>query len=97
MYYRSYEKLMAHWACVLPIPIHEVSYEELVANQEAVSRDLIRYCGLEWDERCLDFHKTRRVVRTASAVQVRKPISADAIGRWKNYRNHLAPLGLPLS
>ncbi len=68
VYYRSYEKLMAHWTQVLPIPIHEVSYEELIAHQEAVSRELIRYCGLEWDERCLDFHKTRRVVRTASAV-----------------------------
>ena len=49
-YYRSYEKLMAHWSRVLPLRIHEVGYEELVHNQEAVTRKLLAYCGLEWDE-----------------------------------------------
>ena len=91
-YYRTYEKLMAHWSRVLPMPIHEVSYEELVNDQEAVSRKLLSFCGLDWDERCLTFWNTRRVVQTASAVQVRKPISRQAIGRWRNYRSHLGPL-----
>ena len=91
-YYRQYEKLLAHWSAVLPTPIHEISYEELVHNQEAVSRQLIAFCGLEWDERCLSFFNTRRVVRTASSVQVRKPMSPDAMGRWQNYRGHLGPL-----
>jgi tetratricopeptide (TPR) repeat protein len=91
-YYRAYEKLMAHWDRVLPVRIHEVYYEELIHNQEAVSRDLVSFCDLDWDERCLSFFKTRRVVRTASTVQVRKPISTKSIGRWKHYRSHLGPL-----
>ncbi|HWY88989.1 MAG TPA: sulfotransferase [Gemmataceae bacterium] len=91
-YYRSYDKLMAHWSRVLPARIHEVCYEELIHNQEAVTRKLLAYCGLDWNERCLTFFNTRRVVRTASWLQVRKPISAQAIGRWKHYRRHLGPL-----
>src|SRR5262249_39461421 len=81
-YYRSYETLMAHWSRVLPLPIHEVRYEDLVGNQEAVSRALVAFCGLDWDERCLKFWHTCRPVRTLSSVQVRKPMSAGAIGRW---------------
>ena len=91
-YYRAYEKLMAHWTHVLPVPIHEVVYEDLIHNQEKVSRDLLEHCGLAWDARCLRFYTTRRVVRTASSVQVRKPLSAGAIGRWKHYRAYLEPL-----
>jgi tetratricopeptide (TPR) repeat protein len=91
-YYRAYEKLMAHWSKVLPSQIHEVCYEDLVHNQQAVTRKLIEFCGLDWDEQCLSFYDTRRVVRTASAIQVRKPMSTRAIGRWKHYRAHLDPL-----
>jgi tetratricopeptide (TPR) repeat protein len=90
--YRAYDKLMAHWSRVLPLPIHEVRYEELVDNQESVTRKLLDFCGLDWDERCLAFFKTRRVVRTASTIQVRKPISRQAIGRWQHFRSHLGPL-----
>jgi len=97
--YRSYEQLMAHWQRVLPLPIHEVCYEDLVHHQEPVTRDLLAFCGLEWNERCLTFYKTPRAVRTASNVQVRNPLSTQAIGRWKKYRAHLGPLfkalGLP--
>ncbi len=91
-FYCMYEQMMSHWAQVLPMPIHEVGYEELVQNQEAVSRRLLAYCGLPWDDRCLDFHSNRRAVLTASSVQVRKPISTKSIGRWKNYHKHLEPL-----
>ncbi len=91
-YYREYERLMAHWADVLPLPIHEVSYEELLANQESVTRGLVAFCGLDWDDRCLSFHQTRRVVQTASTIQVRKPLSTKSAGRWRNYVSHLRPL-----
>src|SRR5262249_16331181 len=87
--YRCYEKLMAHWPGVLPLKMHEVRYEELIHNQETVSRDLISFCGLEWDERCLAFWNTHRVVQTASSVQVRRPISGRALGRSQPYRAHL--------
>jgi hypothetical protein len=91
-YYGSYERLMAHWGRVLPLPIHEVLYESLVHDPKAVIRDLLDYCGVAWDERCLSFDRTRRVVRTASSVQVRMPIFKEAIGRWRSYRSHLGPL-----
>ena len=91
-YYRSYERLMAHWSRVLPLEIHEAGYEDLVHDQEGATRKMLAYCGLDWDERCLTFYNTRRAAQTASAVQVRKPISGQALGRWRHYRSHLGPL-----
>ncbi len=91
-YYREYERLMSHWKRVLPVPVFELDYEELTADQEGVSRRLVAFCGLEWDERCLRFHETDRPVQTASALQVRKPMYRSAVGRWKRYERHLGPL-----
>ena len=70
----------------------EVQYEETVANQEAVSRSMVEFCGLEWDDRCLQFHKTRRYVGTASYEQVRQPIYKKSAGRWKNYEPYIDTL-----
>ena len=83
---------MAHQAQVLPLPIFELIYEELTADQEAVSRRLIRFCGLDWDERCLRFHETKRTVNTSNALQVRQPLYRSSVGRWKRYQVHLGPL-----
>lgn len=91
-YYRHYERLVRHWAKVLPIAVHEVHYEELVANQEAESRKLVAFCGLEWDDRCLQFHETERAVHTASKLQVRQPMYRSSVGRWKRFEKHLQPL-----
>jgi tetratricopeptide (TPR) repeat protein len=91
-YHREYERLMEHWRKVLPLQIHEVKYEELVERPEKVVRALLAYCGLNWDDRCLRFFANRRVVRTASTLQVRKPLTRASIGRWKRYRAHLGPL-----
>ena len=92
-YYRAYERLMAHWRTVLPAgAMLEVSYEALVTDLESEARRLVAYCGLEWDPACLSFDKTKRVVLTASAAQVRRPIYRSSIGRWRRYRFMLAPL-----
>jgi tetratricopeptide (TPR) repeat protein len=91
-YYREYERLMARWAKVLPVPIFDLPYESLTADQEAVSRRLLAFCGLEWDDRCLHFHETNRPIRTASALQVRQPMYRTSVGRWKHYAAHLKPL-----
>lgn len=92
-YYRRYQALMQHWHAVLPPGrIFDVQYEELVADLEGVSRRLVAHCGLDWDARCLDFHRTDRVVRTASAAQVRKPLYKDSVGRWRKFEPFLAPL-----
>jgi hypothetical protein len=91
-YYAQYTELMAHWREVLPTKILEVRYEDLVENQERVSRELIEFCGLEWDDRCLDFHRNDRAVKTASMFQVRQPMYASSVGRWESYERHLEPL-----
>jgi tetratricopeptide (TPR) repeat protein len=91
-FYRQYERLMAHWREVLDIPIFEVSYRELVLDQERVSRELIDFCGLEWDARCLRFHQTARAVATASYDQVRRPIYQSSLQRWMNYERYIGPL-----
>ena len=91
-YYREYERLMAHWRETLPLPMFEIDYEDLIADQDRVSRELIAFCGLEWDEACLRFHETDRPVRTASYWQVRQPIYGSSVERWRHYEEHLAPL-----
>ena len=92
-YYQEYLRLMQHWRRVLPPTVFmEVQYEELVADQEAVSRRLIAFCGLEWDDRCLEFYKNERPVSTASSWQVRQPIYKSSTARWKRYEPHLGPL-----
>lgn len=91
-YYRGYRRLMAHWRRTLPIKMLEVDYEDLVANQEEVSRRLVAHCGLEWDDSCLRFHKTERAVQTASVWQVRQPLYATSVERWRHYEQFLAPL-----
>jgi len=92
-YYRGYARLMDHWRSVLPgDAMLEVQYEDLVSDHEAQARRLIAYCGLEWDDACLDFFKHDRSIRTASVIQVRQPIYKTSLDRWKRYERHLAPL-----
>jgi hypothetical protein len=92
-YYRRYEGLMAHWHRVLPPGrILDVNYEDTVADVEGVTRRILSHCGLPWDERCLDFHRTERAVRTSSATQVRKPIYTGSVGRRHVYGPLLEPL-----
>jgi tetratricopeptide (TPR) repeat protein len=90
--FEEYRQLMAHWRQVLPVPILEVTYENVVADLETEARRLVAACGLEWEPACLDFHQTRRAVHTASAKQVRQPIYSRSVGRWRNYADALAPL-----
>ena len=92
-YYRAYEALMAHWRDVLPPGIMiEIDYEALVSDLETEARRLVAHCGLDWDPRCLDFHRTERPVRTASMTQVRRPLFTNAVGRWRVYERFLGPL-----
>jgi tetratricopeptide (TPR) repeat protein len=92
-YYRRYARLMAHWHRVLPAGrILDVRYEDVVADLDGQAKRIIAHCGLEWDARCLSFHKTDRPVRTASATQVRQPIYTSAVGRSRVYEPFLGPL-----
>jgi tetratricopeptide (TPR) repeat protein len=92
-YYGQYVRITDHWRAVLPeSTLLEVPYEALVADQEHWTRRMLEFIGLSWDPRCLDFHRTERVVITASRAQVRQKINARSIGRWRNYEPYLAPL-----
>lgn len=90
--FRDYRRLMDHWRAVLPMPIHEVRYEDTVSDLEGVARRLIAACGLDWDPACLEFHTNRRPIRTASVTQVRQPVYTRSVARWKNYESALADL-----
>jgi tetratricopeptide (TPR) repeat protein len=92
-YYKAYERLMAHWRAVLPQgAMLEVQYETLAENFAEEARRLVEFCGLEWDERCLKFHESKRAVRTLSEFQVRQPLFKSSIGRWRPYEKWLQPL-----
>ncbi len=91
-YYNDYRRLMDHWRAVLDLPIMDIVYEDLVADQEDKSRELIDFIGLEWDPQCVRFHESGRVVNTASYDQVRQPIYTRSVGRWRHYDHHLGPL-----
>jgi tetratricopeptide (TPR) repeat protein len=88
----EHERLMAHWRRVLPTPMLEVDYEDVVSDLEKWSRAVVAWCGLEWDPACLEFHRTKRPVQTSSVAQVRQPIYTRSVGRWKNYERTLSPL-----
>lgn len=91
-YHCRYERLMAHWKQVLPQRMLDVRYEDLVADPAAMARQIVDFCELPWDERCLKTHKTDRIVHSASSPQVRMPVYTHSVGRWKRYEKHLAPL-----
>ncbi len=92
-YYAGFEKLTAHWRAILPADRYtEVRYEDLVADLETQARRLIDFVGVPWDPRCIAFHENVSPVATASSVQVRTPLYASAIGRWRRYGDALAPL-----
>jgi tetratricopeptide (TPR) repeat protein len=83
------DRLATHWLGVLPLEILVIDYDKLVEDLEGESRRLMKFLGLEWEPACLDFHLTERPVLTASAWQVRQPLSTRSVGRWRNYRRVL--------
>lgn len=91
-YYIQFDQLMQHWRKVMPGAVHEVEYEALVGAPEQVSRDLLAYCNLPWEEDCLSFHQRKTNVATPSAVQVRQGIYTSSVNRWQSYGDAMQPL-----
>lgn len=89
LFYLEYERIMTHWKSTLPIEILEVKYEDLVYHPETHSRRIFDFCRLSWDSSCLEFHRSHRTVRTASAYQVKRPVYTQSVGKWINYQNYL--------
>ena len=90
-YFVAYQRLMAHWHQLLPGKMLDVQYEDLVADQEGQTRRILEHCGLSWEPNVLDFHTSTEATTTASAVQVRQPIYASSIGKWRRFENQLRP------
>lgn len=95
--YRQYQRLMAHWADALPLPLHTVDYEAVVADPEDATRELCTFLDLDWNPAMLRFHESRRVVVTASRQQVREKLYGTSVNRWERYRGFLAPLQAELA
>lgn len=91
-YTRQYQRLMEHWTKTLGIEVFTMDYERFVNDQEAMTRELIDFLGLAWDEACLRFHESGRAAVTWSSEQVREPLYTRSSGRHANYEKHLGPL-----
>lgn len=91
-YYNAYEKLMDHWHSVLPGEILTVQHEEVLDDLEAQVKRILAFCGLTFEEACLAFHKTKRVIKTPSSEQVRQPIYKTGMGQWKPFESYLDEL-----
>ena len=95
-YYRTYLELMRHWEAVLPGRILRVQHEDVVADLPGNVRRILEFCGVAFEGQCVEFHRTERSVRTASAEQVRKPISREGLDHWKHFERWLEPLKVAL-
>ena len=91
-YYRDYVELMGHWDEVLPGFVLRVMHEDVVAGLETEVRRMLDFCGLPFEDACLEFHKTERSVRTPSSEQVRQPIYTTGLQQWQNFETWLGPL-----
>ena len=91
-FYKSYVGLMDYWHNLFPGKIYDISYEDLTSDQEKETRNLLKYCDLDWDENCLNFYTNTRAVKTASAVQVRNKMYQGSSDAWRQYLEHLKPL-----
>ena len=91
-YYKLHCDLMDHWFSIFGNEIFTLDHEKLIEDQESISKNLIKYCGLEWEDSCLEFYKTKRQVQTASNEQVRQPINKKSIAAWKKYEEFIGPL-----
>jgi tetratricopeptide (TPR) repeat protein len=91
-FYKLYRRLMKHWSQVMPERFITVDYEELVRDNVGQSRRVIEYLGLDWDDACASPHKSKNLMQSASARQVRQPVYTSSIKRWERYEKHLQPL-----
>jgi hypothetical protein len=91
-YYRTYVELMDHWDAVLPGRVLRVQHEDVVDDLEGSVRRILDYCGLPFEAECIEFHKTKRSVRTPSSEQVRQPIFRDGLDQWKKFEPYLGSL-----
>ncbi len=91
-YYRQYRRLMAHWKSLYGADILDFDYDALVRDPRPAVERLLAFCGLDWEDGCMAFHRVRNAVKTASALQVREPLYRRSSGRWRNYARQMEPV-----
>ena len=91
-YYKQFVRVIDFWRETMPEGFMEIQYEDLIGDPEKYARALIDYCDLEWEDNCLNFHKSKRQVKTLSVFQVRQPIYKSSVKAWQRYEEHLQPL-----
>jgi tetratricopeptide (TPR) repeat protein len=91
-YYAAYRRLMAHWQSTMPGAVYDLKYEDLIADQAGETRKLLEYCGLDWEDGCLAFHRNPTPSTTASASQVRRPLYDSSVSQWRHYEARLGEL-----
>jgi len=91
-YYRQYRRLMTHWKALFGADILDFDYDAFVREPRPAVARLLDFCGLDWEENCMSFHRVSNAVKTASVWQVREPLYQRSSGRWRNYARHLDPL-----
>ena len=96
-YYVAHRRLMEHWRTSMPGAIHELKYEDLVADQRGATRKLLEYCGLDWEEGCMAFQQNPAATTTASAAQVRRPVYSSSVSMWRHYEQQLSDLKFQIS
>lgn len=91
-YYNSYKDITEEWKALINNDLFTLNYEKLVSSQRGITSSLLKFCNLDWEESCVQFHKTNRNNKTASSVQVRQPLYKSSVKLWKNYEQELRPL-----
>jgi len=91
-FYKTYDDLMKFWYEKFDNKVFSMVYENLIINKEIETRKILKFCNLSWDDKCLDFHKNKKSVSTASLAQVRQPLYTSSVERWKAYSKDLGVL-----
>ena len=91
-YYGLYQDLMSFWSGVYPNKMYDFLYEDLTSNQEEETRNILKYCDLDWDDNCLNFHNNNTAVKTTSAMQVKQKMYQGSSEAWKKHESYLQPL-----
>jgi hypothetical protein len=91
-YYAAYVRLMDHWDAVLPGRVLRVQHEDVIDDLEGNVRRMLDFCGLPFEQACIEYHRSERRVHTASSEQVRRPISREGVDQWRNFEPWLGEL-----
>ena len=91
-YYKSYFELMKFWNYHFPEKIYNLNYEVLTKNQSKETRCLLEFIGLDWEDQCLEFYKTERIVQSASSTQVRRKMYQGSSDQWRKFETQLASM-----